>query len=95
AEIPAGTTVTYADVARAIGAPASTRAVARACAANNLAVAIPCHRVVRSDGSLSGYRWGVDRKQALLARESIQAGLKACATRLRTVAQGFSPARTQ
>jgi AraC family transcriptional regulator of adaptative response/methylated-DNA-[protein]-cysteine methyltransferase len=89
---PAGTTVTYADVARAIGAPASTRAVARACAANNLAVAIPCHRVVRSDGSLSGYRWGVDRKQALLARESIQAGLKACATRLRTVAQGFSPA---
>ena len=69
AEIPAGTTVTYADVARAVGAPAASRAVARACAANNLAVAIPCHRVVRSDGSLSGYRWGVDRKRALLQRE--------------------------
>lgn len=69
AEIPAGTTVAYADVARAIGAPRSVRAVARACAANVLAVAIPCHRVVRSDGSVSGYRWGVDRKRALLARE--------------------------
>lgn len=92
AEIPAGTTVTYADVARAIGAPRSVRAVARACAANVLAVAIPCHRVVRSDGSVSGYRWGVDRKRALLARERAatecegdgQAGLKACATKLRT-----------
>ena len=69
AAIAAGTTVTYADVARAIGAPGSVRAVARACAANVLAVAIPCHRVVRSDGSLSGYRWGVKRKQALLVRE--------------------------
>ena len=70
ARIPAGTTATYADIARAIGAPGSVRAVARACGANNLAVAIPCHRVVRSDGAISGYRWGVERKQALLAREA-------------------------
>ena len=76
AQIPAGTTVTYAAVARAIGAPGSTRAVARACAANHLAVAIPCHRVVRSDGSLSGYRWGVERKRTLLEREA-QAGPRA------------------
>lgn len=67
--IPAGTTATYRDIAAAIGAPKSARAVAGACAANRLAVAIPCHRVVRGDGSLSGYRWGVDRKAALLARE--------------------------
>lgn len=69
-EVPAGTTVSYSAVARAIGAPESGRAVARACAANPLAVAIPCHRVVRTDGSLSGYRWGVERKRALLAREA-------------------------
>ena len=68
--IPVGTTATYAEVARAIGAPAAVRAVARACAANSLAVAIPCHRVVRSDGSLSGYRWGVERKRDLLTREA-------------------------
>ena len=67
--IPAGTTATYADVAAAIGAPGAVRAVAGACAANALAVAIPCHRVIRSDGALSGYRWGVDRKAALLRRE--------------------------
>jgi AraC family transcriptional regulator of adaptative response/methylated-DNA-[protein]-cysteine methyltransferase len=67
--IPAGKTVTYAELARRIGAPSSTRAVARACASNMLAVAIPCHRVVRTDGSLSGYRWGVDRKRILLERE--------------------------
>ena len=67
--IPAGTTATYADIARAIGAPAAVRAVAMACGANALAVAIPCHRVVRSDGALSGYRWGTARKAALLARE--------------------------
>ena len=67
--IPAGTTASYAAIAEAIGAPKSARAVAGACAANRLAVAIPCHRVVRGDGSLSGYRWGVERKRALLARE--------------------------
>lgn len=67
--IPVGTTATYAEIARAIGEPAAVRAVAQACGANRLAVAIPCHRVVRSDGSLSGYRWGVERKRDLLARE--------------------------
>ena len=68
--IPAGRTVSYADIARAIGAPAATRAVAGACAANAHAVAIPCHRVVRADGGLSGYRWGVERKRALLDAEA-------------------------
>jgi len=68
--IPAGQTASYAQVAARIGAPNATRAVAQACAANRLAVAIPCHRVVRSDGSLSGYRWGVERKRALLDREA-------------------------
>jgi AraC family transcriptional regulator of adaptative response/methylated-DNA-[protein]-cysteine methyltransferase len=68
-EIPAGSTVSYAHIARTIGAPASARAVARACAANPLAVAIPCHRVVRTTGAMSGYRWGVERKRALLERE--------------------------
>lgn len=67
--IPPGATASYADIARRIGAPESVRAVARACAANPLAVAIPCHRVVRTDGALSGYRWGVERKRALLERE--------------------------
>jgi AraC family transcriptional regulator of adaptative response/methylated-DNA-[protein]-cysteine methyltransferase len=69
-QVPAGSTASYADIARRIGAPNSVRAVAQACAANTLAVAIPCHRVVRSDGALSGYRWGVARKRTLLARES-------------------------
>ena len=69
-EIPAGSTLSYTDVARRIGLPKAARAVAQACAANNLAVLIPCHRVVRSDGALSGYRWGVERKRALLDRES-------------------------
>lgn len=69
-EIPFGLTVSYADVARRIGAPKAVRAVAGACAANILAVAIPCHRVVRIDGGLSGYRWGVERKRALIERES-------------------------
>jgi AraC family transcriptional regulator, regulatory protein of adaptative response / methylated-DNA-[protein]-cysteine methyltransferase len=68
--IPAGKTVSYAELAKAIGAPTAIRAAAQACAANPLAVAIPCHRVVRTDGDLSGYRWGVERKRALLARES-------------------------
>jgi AraC family transcriptional regulator of adaptative response/methylated-DNA-[protein]-cysteine methyltransferase len=69
-EIPAGRTVSYADLAKRIGAPKSVRAVAQACGANALAVAIPCHRVVRNDGALAGYRWGVERKRALLERES-------------------------
>lgn len=68
--IPVGTTASYAEIAQLIGAPKSFRAVAQACGANKLAVAIPCHRVVRSDGNLSGYRWGIDRKQQLLERES-------------------------
>jgi AraC family transcriptional regulator of adaptative response/methylated-DNA-[protein]-cysteine methyltransferase len=68
--IPVGTTASYSEIAHRIGAPRAMRAVAQACAANKLAVAIPCHRVVRSDGSLSGYRWGVERKRALLAREA-------------------------
>jgi len=67
--IPAGATASYAEIAKQIGAPKSVRAVAHACAANAVAVAIPCHRVVRSDGALAGYRWGVERKRALLARE--------------------------
>jgi AraC family transcriptional regulator of adaptative response/methylated-DNA-[protein]-cysteine methyltransferase len=68
-EIPPGATRSYAEVARAIGNPRATRAVAGACAANPLAVAIPCHRVVRSDGDLAGYRWGAARKRELLRRE--------------------------
>ena len=69
-EIPVGRTASYAEVAAAIGAPKAVRAVAMACAANAIAVAIPCHRVVRTDGTLSGYRWGVERKRALLMRET-------------------------
>lgn len=67
--IPPGETVSYTELARRIGTPRAVRAVASACAANALAVVIPCHRVVRSDGGLSGYRWGVARKRALLERE--------------------------
>ena len=72
-EIPAGATATYSSIADKIGSPRSVRAVAGACAANALAVAIPCHRVVRHDGGLSGYRWGVERKRDLLAREAVEA----------------------
>lgn len=67
--IPVGSTASYAEIAARIGAPSSARAVAQACGANPIAVAIPCHRVVRTDGSLSGYRWGIERKAALLKRE--------------------------
>jgi AraC family transcriptional regulator, regulatory protein of adaptative response / methylated-DNA-[protein]-cysteine methyltransferase len=70
-EIGPGNTTTYAGIAARIGAPRAVRAVAQACAANPIAVAIPCHRVVRSDGGLSGYRWGVERKRTLLAREAV------------------------
>jgi len=69
-EIPAGSTATYAQLARRVGKPRAVRAVAQACASNPLAVAIPCHRVVRTDGSLAGYRWGIERKRALLDREA-------------------------
>jgi AraC family transcriptional regulator of adaptative response/methylated-DNA-[protein]-cysteine methyltransferase len=69
-EVPAGATTTYTRLAERLGAPRAVRAVARACASNAIAVAIPCHRVVRHDGALAGYRWGVDRKRALLAREA-------------------------
>ena len=72
-EIPAGRTVSYTEIARRIGAPAAARAVAGACAANALAVAIPCHRVVRTDGALSGYRWGIARKRTLLDAEAAHA----------------------
>ena len=68
-EIPVGSTASYGQIAERIGAPKAVRAVAQACGANSLAVAIPCHRVVRSDGDLSGYRWGVERKRQLLERE--------------------------
>jgi AraC family transcriptional regulator, regulatory protein of adaptative response / methylated-DNA-[protein]-cysteine methyltransferase len=68
--IPAGATASYTDIARHIGAPHAVRAVAQACGANALAVAIPCHRVVRRDGALAGYRWGVERKRTLLEREA-------------------------
>jgi AraC family transcriptional regulator of adaptative response/methylated-DNA-[protein]-cysteine methyltransferase len=68
--IPAGTTASYAEIAGRIGQPGAVRGVAGACAANRIAIAIPCHRVLRSDGALSGYRWGVERKRALLEREA-------------------------
>jgi AraC family transcriptional regulator of adaptative response/methylated-DNA-[protein]-cysteine methyltransferase len=67
--IPSGSTVSYAELAERVGVPSGARAIAGACAANPVAVAIPCHRVVRQDGSISGYRWGVERKAALLKRE--------------------------
>ncbi|HJR60640.1 MAG TPA: bifunctional DNA-binding transcriptional regulator/O6-methylguanine-DNA methyltransferase Ada [Vicinamibacterales bacterium] len=70
-DIPAGRTASYAEIAARIGAPSSARAVAQACSSNALAVAIPCHRVVRTDGSASGYRWGVERKRRLLEREGV------------------------
>ncbi len=69
-EIPCGSTASYTDIAERIGQPKSVRAVAGACAANSIAVIVPCHRVVRNDGALSGYRWGIERKGQLLKRES-------------------------
>ncbi len=69
-QIPVGSTASYADIAKLIGMPKAVRAVAQACGANSLAVAIPCHRVIRNDGGLSGYRWGVERKRTLLEREA-------------------------
>jgi AraC family transcriptional regulator of adaptative response/methylated-DNA-[protein]-cysteine methyltransferase len=72
-QIPAGETATYSEIAARIGAPRAVRAVASACANNRIAVAIPCHRVVRTGGALSGYRWGVERKAALIRREGASA----------------------
>ena len=69
--IPVGRTMTYADLARSIGAPHSVRAVAAACASNPIAIAVPCHRVVGSDGDLTGYRWGIERKRELIEREAM------------------------
>lgn len=68
-DIPAGTTLSYSQLAQRLGKPQAVRAVASACAANKIAVLIPCHRIVRSNGALSGYRWGIERKQALLEQE--------------------------
>jgi AraC family transcriptional regulator of adaptative response/methylated-DNA-[protein]-cysteine methyltransferase len=87
-DIPVGRTSSYSEIARRIGAPKSVRAVAGACAANNIAVAIPCHRVVRNDGALSGYAWGVERKRELVAREATQAQ-----SQHDDVKAGSSPAR--
>ncbi len=69
-QIPRGQTRSYAEVARAVGQPSAVRAVARACASNPVAIAVPCHRVIGSDGSLTGYRWGVERKAKLLKAEN-------------------------
>ena len=69
-EIPAGATATYSEIAARIGAPHASYDVGQACASNPLAVVVPCHRVVRKDGTLAGYRWGTRRKRALLAREA-------------------------
>ena len=70
-DIPTGQTISYSEIARKIGTPKAVRAVAGACAANNIALAIPCHRVVRNDGSISGYAWGIERKRALIEREAV------------------------
>ena len=70
--IPAGQTRSYREIAAALGQPDAARAVARACATNPIAVIVPCHRVIRADGGISGYRWGVQRKQALLEREKVR-----------------------
>ena len=72
-KIPRGATRTYTQVARALGKPRSVRAVARACATNPVSIVVPCHRVIRTDGTLAGYRWGLERKQKLLEREATSA----------------------
>nr|MBK7068582.1 methylated-DNA--[protein]-cysteine S-methyltransferase [Deltaproteobacteria bacterium] len=83
-EIPAGSTASYTDLARRLGRPSAVRAVAGACAANPLAVVVPCHRAVRSDGTLAGYRWGVERKRALLSRERRSPSSKAASAGMRS-----------
>ncbi len=87
--IPSGETRSYTEVAELVGRPAAVRAVAQACALNPVAVAIPCHRVVRRDGELSGYRWGIDRKKKLLGREK-----QASTHVLHLYSQQFKPSRT-
>ena len=72
-KIPRGTTRTYTQVAKSMGKPRSVRAVARACATNPVSIVVPCHRVIRSDGALAGYRWGLSRKEKLLEREAASA----------------------
>ena len=79
--IPPGETATYTDIAGRLGQPTAARAVAGACAANPVAVVVPCHRVVRTDGSLSGYRWGVGRKAELLRREQVTSSSTGCRSR--------------
>lgn len=79
-KIPVGETHSYTEVAEAIGSPSAARAVASACAANPIAIIIPCHRVVRSDGSVSGYRWGTERKKTLLQREAREGNSNPAAT---------------
>lgn len=69
--IPTGTTMSYTAIARKLGTPKAVRAVAGACAANPIALAVPCHRVVRNDGDLAGYRWGIERKRVLLSKEAV------------------------
>ena len=76
---PLGRTATYSEIAKALGQPKAVRAVAQACAANNLALLVPCHRVIREDGDLAGYRWGLERKRALLERERQAAAADAAA----------------
>jgi len=78
-KIPPGRTSTYSDIAAALGRPKAVRAVAQACASNKIAVLVPCHRVVRGDGALAGYRWGIERKRALIAREHEAASADAAA----------------
>ena len=78
-KIPPGRTASYSEIAAALGRPSAVRAVAQACANNKLALLVPCHRVVRSDGDLAGYRWGIERKRALIAREREAAAAEAAA----------------
>ena len=78
-KIPPGRTASYREIAAVLGQPRAVRAVAQACATNKLALLVPCHRVVRSDGDLAGYRWGIERKRELIARERAAAAADAAA----------------